>query len=117
MAGVLNSKGCIERELGRCDDACRSFEQSIALLQSIMIDDPQPPAIREKLVAAQEALAYTWQINPNASDGSEADENYRRALHMYRELEHDWPERRQPVGHCLRYLADSAFRRADRGAS
>lgn len=114
MAGVLNSKGCIERELGRCDDACQSFEQSISLLQSIVADDPEPPAIREKLVAAQEALAYSWQINPDVSDGNESDASYRRALEMYRELERDWPERRQPVGHCLRHLADLALKRDDR---
>jgi eukaryotic-like serine/threonine-protein kinase len=114
MAGVLNSKGCIERELGRCDDACRSFEKSIALLESIVADDPEPPAISEKLAAAQEGLAYTMQLNPNGADGSETDASYRRALQMYRDLERDWPERRQPVGHCLRHLADLAFKRDDR---
>jgi tetratricopeptide (TPR) repeat protein len=111
IAEVLNSKGCIERELGRCDDACRSFERSIGLLQSIVADDPQPPAIREKLVAAEEALAYTWQIDPNASNAGEADRHFRQALQMYRDLERDWPERRQPVIHSLRHLADLAFKR------
>jgi tetratricopeptide (TPR) repeat protein/predicted Ser/Thr protein kinase len=114
MAAVLNSQGCIERELGRCDDACRSFERSITLLQSIVANDPTPPAMREKLVAAQEALAYTWKINPTASDGREADTHFRRALEMYHQLERDWPERRQPVSHCLRHLADLAFQRGDR---
>jgi tetratricopeptide (TPR) repeat protein len=113
MASVLNSQGCIERELGRCDDACRSFERSIAMLQSIAASDPSPPALREKIVAAQEALAYTWKINPSASDRREADKNFRRALAMYQQLEHDWPKRRQPVGHCLRHLADLAYLRGD----
>jgi hypothetical protein len=33
---------------------------------------------------------------------------------MYQDLERDWPERRQPVVHCLRHLADLAFERDDR---
>lgn len=114
MAGVLNSKGCVERELGHYDDARQSFERSIALLRSIGTSDPNPPTILEKIAAVQEALAYTWKISPNAADGSTSDSQFRQALQMYRQLEHDWPGRVQPVAHCLRHLADSAFRREDR---
>ena len=68
----------------------------------------------EKLVAANEALAFTLKINPNTEGGSQADEQYRRTLQMYQELERDWPLRRQPIGHSLRHLADLAFKRGDR---
>ena len=114
MAAVLNSMGCIQRELGRFDDACQSFERSIDLLQPIVASDPSPPAIREKLAATHEALAFTWKINPAAESGSEADTQYRRTLQMYQELERDWPARRQPVSHSFRHLADLAFKRGDR---
>jgi tetratricopeptide (TPR) repeat protein len=114
MAAVLNSMGCIQRELGRFDDACQSFERSIDLLQPIVANDPSPPAIREKLAATHEALAFTWKINPTAESGSEANAQYRRTLQMYQELERDWPARRQPVSHSYRHLADLAFKRGDR---
>jgi tetratricopeptide (TPR) repeat protein len=114
MAAVLNSMGCIQRELGRFDDACRSFERSIELLQPIVASDPNPPELREKLVATNEALAFTWKINPTAESETEADAQYRRTLQMYQELERDWPDRRQPVNHSLRHLADLAFKRGDR---
>jgi len=113
MAGVLNSLGVMQRELGRYDDACRSLERSVELLQPMVATDPQPPAAREKLVAAVEALAYTWHINPGDSGGRQANFHYRRALEMYEGLERDWPERRQPMVHCLQRLADLAFRRGD----
>jgi tetratricopeptide (TPR) repeat protein len=114
MAAVLNSMGCIQRELGRFDDACQSFERSIDLLQPIVASDPAPPALREKLVATHEALAFTWKINPTDESGTKADAQYRLTLQMYQELERDWPARRQPAGHCLRHLADLAFKRGDR---
>src|SRR5262249_49663319 len=114
MAAVLNSMGCIQRELGRFDDAQKSFERSIALLQPIVASDPDPPALREKLVATNEALAYTWKINPAAESSDNADAQYRRTLELYQALERDWPNRRQPVGHSYRHLADLAFKRGDR---
>jgi tetratricopeptide (TPR) repeat protein len=114
MAAVLNSMGCIQRELGRFDDGCQSFERSIDLLQPIVDSDPTPPALREKLVATHEALAFTWKINPSDDSGNKADAQYRRTLQMYQELERDWPARRQPAGHCFRHLADLAFKRGDR---
>lgn len=114
MAAVLNSMGCIQRELGHFDDASQSFERSIELLQPLVAADPNPPAIREKLVATNEALAYTWEINSAANSGREADVQYRRTLEMYQELQRDFPNRDQPVGHSYRHLADLAFKRGDR---
>jgi tetratricopeptide (TPR) repeat protein len=114
MAAVLNSMGCIQRELGRFDDACQTFERSIDLLQPIVSSDPSPPAIREKLAAANEALAFTLEISSTDASGRDADAQYRRTLQLYRDLERDWPDRRQPVGHSLHHLADLAFKRGDR---
>ncbi len=113
MAAVLNSMGVLQREVGRCDDARRSFERSIDLLQPIVDRDSRPPALREKIAATHEALAFTWQINPTDSSGREADAHYRRTLQMYQDLERDWPERRQQVGLCLRHLANSAFKQGN----
>jgi predicted Ser/Thr protein kinase/tetratricopeptide (TPR) repeat protein len=114
MAAVLNTMGCIQRELGHFDDACESFERSIGLLQSIVAKDPNPPALREKLAATYNALAFTWSINPAENSGTKADAQYRRTLQMYQELERDWPARHQPVSHSFRHLADLAFKRGDR---
>ena len=44
MAEVLNSLGFIQRKWDACDEACRSFQRSIELLQAIADDDPEPPA-------------------------------------------------------------------------
>jgi hypothetical protein len=73
MVTVLNSMGCIQRELGRAGDACKSFERSIDLLQTIIASDPRSPALREKLAAANEALAFTLEISSTDATGSEAD--------------------------------------------
>jgi serine/threonine-protein kinase len=113
MAGVLKSLGLLQRELGRCDDACQSLNRSIELLQTVVDSKLHSPELREELASTQEALAYTWQINPADSDGRNADAHYRKALELYRALERDWPERRQPVVVCLRRLAESAFKRGD----
>ncbi len=113
MAGVLKSLGLLQRELGRCDDACRSLDRSVELLQPLVEANPELPALREELASTQEALAYTWQINPTDSGGRKADEHYRNTLQLYRDLERDWSERRQPVVLCLRRLAESAFKRGD----
>ena len=40
-------------------------------------------------------------------------QNNNVALATFEAIEHDWPERRQPVTLCLRYLADSTNRRGD----
>lgn len=112
-ATVLQSLGCLQRELGRWDEACRSFDRSVHLLNSIVDSDPQPPALREKLAAAQEGLAYTWQLNPSEDAEEEAAAHYRRALETYRELQRDWPDRLQPMNLCLRRSADLAFHRGD----
>ena len=37
-------------------------EEFIDLLLPIVASDPQPPALREKLVAANEPLAFTWKL-------------------------------------------------------
>jgi eukaryotic-like serine/threonine-protein kinase len=113
IASALCSMGCIQRELGRFDDAVRSFKRSREMLETLVAADPQPPRIREKAAAAEEALAYTWKINPAASAQGEADLHFRRTLQMYEKLEHDWPDRRQPLGLCLRELANSAFRQGN----
>jgi tetratricopeptide (TPR) repeat protein len=113
MASLLNQLAIIQRELGRFDDATRSLGRSIELLDSLVAADAHPPALREQLVAAHEALAYTWQINPAELGARQADRQYRQALTMYQDLERDWPNRRQPVGLCLRRLGELAFQRGD----
>ncbi len=113
MAGVLKSLGLVQRELGRSDDACRSLDRSVELLQSVVEANPELPAVREELASTQEALAYTWQINPADSGGRETDAHYRKTLQLYRDLERDWPERRQPMVPCLKRLAESAFKRGE----
>lgn len=113
-ATVLNNLGCLQRELGQWDEACQSFERSVGLLSSIVDDDPQPPALLEKLAAAQEGLAYSWQLNPSASAGKEAAAHYRQALQTYHKVQRAWPDRLQPMNLCLRRSADLAFRRDDR---
>jgi serine/threonine-protein kinase len=113
MAGVLKSLGLLQRELGRCDDACQSLNRSIELLQTVADSKPHSPELREELASTQEALAYTWQINPADSDGRNADAHYRKALQLYRDMERDQPARRQPVVVCLRRLAESAFKHGD----
>ncbi|MGE3242783.1 MAG: hypothetical protein AB7G28_23895, partial [Pirellulales bacterium] len=113
-ATILQSLGCLQRELGSYDEACQSYERSVRLLRTIVDEDPQPPNLREKLAAAQEGLAYSWQLNPASLSEQKAAARYRQALETYRELQRDWPDRRQPMNLCLRRSADLAFRRGDR---
>jgi tRNA A-37 threonylcarbamoyl transferase component Bud32/tetratricopeptide (TPR) repeat protein len=113
MTLILNSLALLQRESGHFDEACGSFERSIKILQSAVERDPRPPALREQLAAAQEGLAYTWQINPADEEGKQADRYYREALDTYRDLERQWPRRRQPTMLCTRYLGERAFYRDD----
>jgi pentatricopeptide repeat protein len=112
-ASLLISMACIQRELGRSEDACRSCKRSIEHLEAIVDIDPRPPVLREKLAAAHETLAYSWKINPADTNGRETDAQFRRTLQLYQELERDWPDRRQPVAACLRQLAGAALKRGD----
>jgi serine/threonine protein kinase len=111
MADALWSMGFVQRELGRFDDAIRSYERSIGLLKQNVDEDPRPRAMREKLAATHEALAFTWSINRTPAGRRRADREFRLTLQLYEELERNWPAHRQPAGLCLRHLANSAFKR------
>jgi tetratricopeptide (TPR) repeat protein len=113
IASVLHNMGLIQRELGRFDDAIRSYQRSIEYLQPVVDHDPQPPRLQEKLAAYHEALAFTWSINRTAAGRHEADRQFRNTLELFQQIERDWPDRPQPVGLCLRQLAKSAFERGD----
>jgi tetratricopeptide (TPR) repeat protein len=117
MHGVLNSMGVIQRELGQFDEARRSLERSIELLAALIPNDPNPPTLREKLAATEKALAFTWNISPNPESQEQAELHFRRALELYQSLERDWPNRRQPVGLCLRHVADLAYQRGEAAAA
>jgi serine/threonine-protein kinase len=114
LASVLQNIGLIQRELGQFDDAIRSYERGIEYIESIVDRDPQPPRLREKLAETHEALAFTWSIHRTAAGRREAELQFRKTLRLFREIERDFPARLQPVGLCLRQLADSAFKQGDR---
>jgi hypothetical protein len=83
------------------------------LLESLAPSDPHPPAVREQLAATAKALAFTWKISPDPDSQMQAEAHFRHSLGLYRELERDWPDRRQPIGLCLRYVAELEFQRGE----
>jgi tRNA A-37 threonylcarbamoyl transferase component Bud32/tetratricopeptide (TPR) repeat protein len=111
MQEVLDKMGLLQRELGQYEEACQSFERSLTLLASLVPTDANPPALREKMAATEKALAFTWDIRPDRSSGQQAEKHFRRAIQLYQDLERDWPGRRQPVGLCLRHLAEVEYQR------
>jgi serine/threonine protein kinase/tetratricopeptide (TPR) repeat protein len=113
-ADVLNAMGGIQRELGQFKDAHNSFEHEIKLLRSLASSHPDVPKFPEKLAAAEEDLAYTWQVTPPGPNHDEVDHHYGAARAIYAELERRWPDRPQPVALCLRHLAGLASARNDR---
>ena len=116
MADVLHSMAGIERELDREADAEAALERSESLYQSLVDTDPNPPAVRQALGTVQMDLAYTWQFDIHSPKFKSfpTESQYRKALATFEAVEHDWPERRQPVTLCLRYLAASSNCRGER---
>ena len=112
-ADVLNAMGGIQRELGRYDDARRSFEREIELLRNLAILHPEVPSYAEKHAASEEDLAYTWQVTPLGSNAEHVESHYRAVLAIYADLERRWPDRPQPVAYCLRHLAETAIARGE----
>jgi tetratricopeptide (TPR) repeat protein len=117
MATTLHELGAIQRDLARYDDARQSFERTIDLRRGLVAMNPLSPGAREKLADAQAALAFTvWQIRtgPAGASDREAESRFLEAVETYSSLERDWPDRRQPIGQCLRQLARLASQRGEK---
>lgn len=116
MADVLHMMAGLQRELGRHRDAGTALVQSAHLFESLIELDPKPPYVREALARVYSDLAYTWQFDTESLGAAQfpVEQQYRRALEIYRGIEHEFPGRRQPTTLCLRYLAEYANRRGDR---
>jgi serine/threonine protein kinase/tetratricopeptide (TPR) repeat protein len=112
-ADTLNAMGGIQRELGQYENARDSFGREIQLLRALSESHPHVPAYSEKLAAALEDLAYTWQVTPQGPNEDAADAYYREALAIYADLERRWPDRAQPVTLGLRHLAEAANARGE----
>lgn len=113
MADVLHSIAGLQRELGRDAEAESALKRSRELYALVADSDPNPPAIRETMAMVEADLAYTYQFDTH-SPGYKTfpvEAQYRQALASFEAIERDWPQRRQPVTICLRYLADLANRR------
>jgi serine/threonine protein kinase len=116
MADVLHSIAGLERELGRDADAESALKRSAKLYESLIATDANQLALREALGMVQADLAYTWQFDIRSPDFKTfpIESQYRQALATFDAIEHEWPQRRQPVTMCIRYLADVANHRGDR---
>ena len=115
MADVLHTMAGLQRELGKNADAAAALERSAVLYRALVPTDPNPPSIREGLGMVEADLAYTWQFDTSSHDinRGRVEAQYRRAPSTFEQIEHDWPQRRQPVTLCLRSLADATFQRGD----
>jgi hypothetical protein len=115
LAEALHTIAALERELNHNSEAAAAFKRSADMYKSLVATDPNPPTMRQALAGIEADLAYTWQFDTTSPDRKSfpVEDQYRLALADYEAIEHDWPERRQPVTLCLRYLADIAFRRGD----
>jgi tetratricopeptide (TPR) repeat protein len=115
MADVLHKIAGVERDLNHNAKAEELLERSAAEYQSLVVDDPNPPAVREALGIVLADLAYTWQFDFEAPNRNEAaiEATYRAALATFEGIEREYPGRPQPVALTLRSLADIAYRRGD----
>jgi serine/threonine protein kinase/tetratricopeptide (TPR) repeat protein len=107
-ASVLVIISGMQRDLGRYEDAIRSCEQSIQLLQELVQEEPQNPGLRMELAAYEAHQAVTWSMSPPGPNTQQVEEHCRKALTIYAELERDWPELPLPMGMTLSCLANSA---------
>lgn len=119
MADVLHIVAGLQRELGHYGDAAASLERSATLYQTLANEDHNSLANLESLAMVQSDLAFTWQsdVTSPVFDSYPIEAQYRKALATYENVEAKWPGRHEPVTSCLRYLADAANRRGDRGAA
>jgi tetratricopeptide (TPR) repeat protein len=112
-ADLLNAMGSIQRELGQFEKAQRSFEREIELLRGLVSLHPDVPEFSKKHAAAEEDLAYTWQVTPPGPYDREIDAHYGAAQKIYAELERRWPNRPQPAALGLHRQAKLASTRGD----
>ena len=103
----------IQRDLGRHQDALRSGDQAIQLLQELVAEEPEDPDLRMELAAYEAHQAVTWSMTLPGPNTQQVEEHCRKALAIYADLERDWPELPQPMGSTLQILGNSARQRGE----
>ena len=117
LAHVLQKTAIAHRDLGQVEDARRSIERSIEVLDQVVADNPSEPEYRMVLAADHHVLGVLWKNNLPRGDYALAETHFRRSLELYNALERDQPDHLQKSVGVLAGLAECASARGDHAAA